>query len=351
MKSDFMKFWTTEYSLLSVWLFGRQYIESCRQELGFGFNKIFFVIEGDLATIFRSEKDQNAFMDAIIFKINQESKFKDVAFKRLLNACDKLVEYSKMSPKKFLSHDEFSGFLKAHDEFLPYFLVVFWFPDKLKSMNIAEDKKKKLFQEFEQVRKKIELVYPKLEVFFQKMFIFVAKKEKIEAKLLRMVLPQEWSRYIDSGELPKTEVLEKRYDFCVIKASIKNNELILGDAAIKIAKSLKTVQKKVKEAVGMAAFKGVVSGRVRLVFSNKDLLKVKKGDVMVTTMTRPEWLTAMKLAAAYVTDAGGILCHAAIVARELKKPCVIGTKVATEIFHDGDLVEVDADKGMVRIIK
>ena len=64
-------------------------------------------------------------------------------------------------------------------------------------------------------------------------------------------------------------------------------------------------------------------------------------------MTRPDYLALMKKAAAFVTDSGGILCHAAIVAREMKKPCVIGTQVATKVFQDGDIVEVDAEKGVV----
>jgi len=58
----------------------------------------------------------------------------------------------------------------------------------------------------------------------------------------------------------------------------------------------------------------------------------------------------MKLAKAFVTDEGGIVCHAAIIARELKVPCIIGTKFATQIFKDGDMVEVDADKGIVKKI-
>lgn len=59
----------------------------------------------------------------------------------------------------------------------------------------------------------------------------------------------------------------------------------------------------------------------------------------------------MKKASAIVTDDGGITCHAAIVARELKTPCVVGTKIATHVLKDGDMVEVDADKGSVRIVK
>jgi pyruvate,water dikinase len=67
-------------------------------------------------------------------------------------------------------------------------------------------------------------------------------------------------------------------------------------------------------------------------------------------MTTPDFLPAMQRAAAFVTDEGGIMCHAAIVARELKKTCIIGTKIATQVLHNGDLVEVDAEEGVVRII-
>ena len=68
-------------------------------------------------------------------------------------------------------------------------------------------------------------------------------------------------------------------------------------------------------------------------------------------MTTPEFLSAMKKVAAFVTDEGGIACHAVIVAREIKKPCIIGTKIATQVLKDGDEVEVDAEQGVVRILR
>jgi len=68
-------------------------------------------------------------------------------------------------------------------------------------------------------------------------------------------------------------------------------------------------------------------------------------------MTRPEFVPLMKKAAAIITDEGGITSHAAIISREMNIPCIIGTKIATKIFKDGDLVEVDADKGIVKILK
>ncbi|HLB51034.1 MAG TPA: PEP-utilizing enzyme, partial [Patescibacteria group bacterium] len=79
--------------------------------------------------------------------------------------------------------------------------------------------------------------------------------------------------------------------------------------------------------------------------------ELQRGEILVTAMTTPDYLPAMHQAAAFITDEGGITCHAAIVARELKKPCIIGTKIATQVLKDGMLVEIDADNGIVRIVE
>ena len=107
----------------------------------------------------------------------------------------------------------------------------------------------------------------------------------------------------------------------------------------------------VKEIKGNPAYNGVVQGTVKVVFNKHQLDKIKDGDILVAPMTSPWYLPIMKKAAAFVTDEGGITCHAAIVAREMEKPCIIGTKLATKIFKDGDMVEVNATNGIVKIIK
>ena len=89
---------------------------------------------------------------------------------------------------------------------------------------------------------------------------------------------------------------------------------------------------------------------MRLVFTAHDLKKLGKGDILVSPATSPMMISGMKIAGAIVTDQGGLTCHAAIVSRELRVPCVIGTKIATKVFKDGDVVEVDANKGIVRKI-
>jgi phosphohistidine swiveling domain-containing protein len=101
------------------------------------------------------------------------------------------------------------------------------------------------------------------------------------------------------------------------------------------------------ELSGQTAYKGKVQGPVCLVLSKADMAKVIKGDILVTPMTNPDMVPVMKIAGAVVTNEGGLTCHAAIASRELQVPCVVGTKFATEVLKDGDMVEVDAGKGVV----
>ncbi len=109
--------------------------------------------------------------------------------------------------------------------------------------------------------------------------------------------------------------------------------------------------KGITEFSGMVASTGQTQGTVKIVITVEDMQKMNKGDILVSTMTRPEHLPAMKKASAIITDEGGITCHAAIISRELNIPCVIGTKIATHVLKDGDQVEVDANQGIVKIIK
>lgn len=98
---------------------------------------------------------------------------------------------------------------------------------------------------------------------------------------------------------------------------------------------------------GKPASPGIGSGEVKLVKSPKEIDKVKEGSVLVAVMTSPDFVPAMKRASAIVTDEGGMTSHAAIVSRELGVPCVTGTKKATALVKDGDLVTVDGTSGFV----
>ncbi|MDO8590445.1 MAG: PEP-utilizing enzyme [bacterium] len=104
------------------------------------------------------------------------------------------------------------------------------------------------------------------------------------------------------------------------------------------------------EIQGFSASAGIVRGTVKVVISSKDFSKVNRGDILVAIMTSVDFIPVMERAAAFVTNEGGITSHASIVAREMSKPCIIGTNIATKILKDGDMVEVDAERGIVTII-
>lgn len=106
----------------------------------------------------------------------------------------------------------------------------------------------------------------------------------------------------------------------------------------------------VDEFRGTPASLGKVEAEVLIITREEDFSKMKKGTILVSVMTRPEYVPIMKKAAGIITDEGGLTCHAAVVSREFRIPCIVGTKIATRVLKDGDRVELDASKGIVRVI-
>lgn len=153
-----------------------------------------------------------------------------------------------------------------------------------------------------------------------------------------------------------TALLKKRNEEGVLYEFKKDgtSECWYGAEAHEKAAKLEGVLNGAVETVsGTTASRGMVRGKVCVLESVHDMSvdDFEKGCILVTSMTRPEFLPYMKKAAAFVTDEGGVSSHAAIVSRELRKPCIIGTRNATRVLKTGDLVEVDADRGVVRVIE
>ncbi|MFA6227041.1 MAG: PEP-utilizing enzyme [Candidatus Paceibacterota bacterium] len=148
--------------------------------------------------------------------------------------------------------------------------------------------------------------------------------------------------------------IEKRKKGFVVFFDYDEDHILEGSEAKKFVDERPILNHRtleVKELKGSIGYKGKAKGSVCIVKTAHDNSKVKEGDIIVAIMTTPNFIPALEKASAFITDEGGITCHAAIIAREMKKPCIIGTKNATQVLKDGDLVEVDADKGVVRIIK
>ncbi len=149
---------------------------------------------------------------------------------------------------------------------------------------------------------------------------------------------------------PKAPIpdISSRSSYAVVRSD-DNVSLHYGKVADDIRKELlKEDYSKIREVKGTIAYPGKVCGNAKVIMTDRGISKIDKGNIMVCNLTNPNYTPAFDKVAAIVTDEGGLLCHTAIMAREFKLPCVIGTKIATRVFKDGDLVEVDANRGVVR---
>jgi len=146
------------------------------------------------------------------------------------------------------------------------------------------------------------------------------------------------------------EVIKKRKEKFGLLMWDGKISIYSGEDVRKIEEDV-VVEKDITEFRGLIANGGSVRSRVKILTTLKDMDKVEPGDIIVSKLTTPDFMVAIERCIGIITDAGGISSHAAIVARELGKPCVTGTKIATKVLHDGDIVDLDADNGIVRIIK
>lgn len=185
----------------------------------------------------------------------------------------------------------------------------------------------------------------KLSVIFDE----ISKRLNIEKKLLIFMTYKEIEFALNTANSIDIEKIKNRSDNSIFIFESKGVEVVTeNDLLLKFDNKFK--EKKLSEITGLPTFKGKIIGNVKLVISSDDFHKMKKGDILVTSTTRPDYIKVMELAGAFITNEGGLLSHAAILAREMKKPCIIGTKIATKVLKDGDLVEVDANKGIIKLL-
>lgn len=181
----------------------------------------------------------------------------------------------------------------------------------------------------------------------------IAKRLSLAPAQTRHILPQEM----------KSAIINKKYDPGLLNQRIKHCIVVLANTQISVYTDKNTIdwaqkffkrrkpKNNIKELAGQTAFSGKARGKVKIINTVADINKMENGNILVSNKTAPILVPAMKKAAAIVTDAGGIICHAAIMSRELKIPCVIGTQIATQVLKDGDMVKVDANQGVIIKLK
>lgn len=186
------------------------------------------------------------------------------------------------------------------------------------------------------------------QVNIRALFRHISEKAKIPYEYVPAMTNEEIVAYLERGVLPDSALLKRRVEHKYVLYYDGRPHIIYENYDAVVSSVSRGGSDEVR---GLVAYKGNISGRVSVVLSKDDFGKVKVGDVLVAKTTMPDYAPIMHKACAFVTDEGGVTSHAAITARELKKPCITGTKIATKAFKDGDLVEVDAEKGVVRKIE
>jgi len=193
----------------------------------------------------------------------------------------------------------------------------------------------------------------KANFYIQNLFRKIADRYNRSLREITALSPKEILGLLSGELIPDTHSLESRIKSYVLLSENGMVQLYAGEEGQQIIKRELGEQRDdtVDQVQGTPAYRGKVQGVVRVLTKKEQISEFRDDEILVTTMTSPEFVPAILKARAIVTNEGGVLCHAAIVAREFKIPCIIGTGNATKVLKDGDLVEVDAEKGIVKILQ
>lgn len=186
---------------------------------------------------------------------------------------------------------------------------------------------------------------------WSRIYYELARRYRIEPELIEWAWLDELEKLVETGKINRELLKSRSEKYCAISYATHFEDYV-GDEVEKIIKKKEFLKSDydIEELKGTSASPGRAEGKAVVSYDPNYLNKnVSEGDILVTSNTTPAYLPAMKKAAAIITDEGGITCHAAIVARELGKPCVTGLKVATKAISTGDKLIVDADKAVVRV--
>jgi phosphohistidine swiveling domain-containing protein len=347
LENQFEKYWATDVKFLTCSLLGFCYTKFLPAKFGQGFKDIYIFTKNGYSSSYFKTDERKQYADFLKENFVKDlDGLKDFA-QTIKSKADTITAFIDENINKEMNLQLWDEFLQIYCDYngyhiSPRHIIDFADPEKIDSFVPV----------LEEVRIYTEHVHPKTEEFLDSLLKQISEKENIEKDLLWLCTKEDIDQYFEEGTLPRKETLESREENAAQYFTSHASSLITdSDEINSIEKELNSAPEESEVIKGETAFKGKVTGKVRIVFSPENVESFEEGEILVTPMTRPDFVSLMEKASAFVTDSGGMLCHAAITAREMKKPCVIGTKFATKVLKDGDEVEVDADNGVVKILK
>ena len=338
------KDWEGMFTILPCHASCTPYFHEFREIVGVNIPHLITIHKEGFASCFIAKEDEAKFGNKLASRAQQNPMVLKEWADGANTEYDKLRALMELSPEDLLVEARLSDFIKRMRMFTAYLgamKYVMNFLDK----EFLDQHASPIFE----ARKYTEKLFFDLEHTVDAIGEYISSKKKCGPELVTAMITPEIIQYAKDGTLPDAEMLHKRYQQSAFLYEEDVTELVGGGVAT------------IEDAIygqssgiltGATAYPGKVSGVVRVITDfEKQKHDFQEGEILVTGMTNPNYLPLMKKAKAIVTDAGGVLSHAAIVSRELKVPCIIGTERATRVLEDGDMVEVDADKGVVRILE
>lgn len=336
------KYWAGSWSFLTAAYFAHYYTRLMARQFGVGIPKAVIISRHGYSACYFDVNDRRRFGERRVRQVASYLPSVQAFCTSLKREADALLRFIGKLKKRTPTRDEISGYIRLFyhytgNHITPRHVVDFLPPQRLRPF----------LKPLEHARLYTEKVYKQTEQFIDMLARKIGRRVGLPSKLILCLLPNEFEGLLAGRSVPKKADLQRRYAGSALLFTPKGVKVVTGRDVRAIESSLAGSRQK-GEVRGTPAFPGVVRGVVRIVFDPHATVRFRPGDVLMTPMTRPEFLPLMKAAGAVVTDAGGLLSHAAITAREMKKPTVVGTGSATKMFRNGDRVEVDATKGIVR---
>lgn len=328
------KYAVRDISFLSCSIFIETHLVSFKKFFNFNnFSIIFFYVRPDKNVVFhRSGCEYDDFSVKVGKKFLRDSKFVKKTVATLIEMTDDIYEFIRKNKtrRNFLDNREY--FFKLYRDFFAFHQGVYWPGEYLMQNRNCKNRRKvdKLKKIFDKAYQYNEMVVPNVEKYFSMLGIESFSWNEINEKFVN----KKYSR--------RSLMLLDRQVLVISSDDAKKIDKVIKDNYDRYLQSLKNIN-------GLAVSGGLVIGQVRLIENLSDLKHCQDGDILVVTQTRPQYNIFIKKVGAIVTDEGGFLCHASILAREHKIACIVGTKNATKILKDGDIVEVNANHGWVRI--
>lgn len=346
LKSEtWIKNWAGGWSVLTCSYLGKQYSKNISDYLGINLKRSIIVIKKGFSTCYFSKQELDKLGKELSARVIEDEGLIDTWVGDIKKVTDEINGVMDELKGKFLSKDEYAVFVNKFIDFgarnFAIKKIVDYLPKNILEKNLAKLSDARLYSE---------IVYTNTEKFMEAFAEKIGIKDGCESKFVLCLLDREFENYLKSGKINiSKDILKNRFNFSTLFFNNGKDTILNNEDAKKVERAM--IKESLKELSGKIAFHGKSTGVARVILDPRNVKKFDKGDILVTSMTRPEYLQLIQKSSAFITDAGGMLCHAAITAREIEKPCIVGLEVATRSIKDGDIIEVDADRGVVRIIK